>query len=186
MRIEVRDEYRRRVGRIHVDPVQRPTLVMTESKTGGTGAPTAGAGDPPREVFLKWDSALDDAGQLRRCVVCGRADLFREKAFPQVTALVVVLAFVGAVVGTFGLATDLPVLILMAGVLVLDVAILVFSRRRLVCYACRSSYHNLPIARYHRDWDRSKADRYPQKAISDQRAAISSENVEFNRTKASA
>jgi hypothetical protein len=30
-----------------------------------------------------------------------------------------------------------------------------------VCYRCRTSYHDLPIARYHRSWDRGVADRYP-------------------------
>jgi hypothetical protein len=49
----------------------------------------------------------------------------------------------------------------MALVLVADVAILAFSRRRLVCYRCRTSYHELPIARYHRTWDRATAERHP-------------------------
>jgi len=74
---------------------------------------------------------------------------------------VVVMAFVGAVVGLFGLATNLPVVIIMIAVLVLDISILLFSRRRLVCYRCRTSYHDLPIARYHRTWDRPLADRHP-------------------------
>lgn len=155
MRIELRDENRVRIGRVYVDPSERPTRVVTQP-TRGKSNESAG-----REVFLNWDTALDDAGQLRRCVACGCTDLFREKAFPQVTVIVVILAFIGAVVGTFGLATDLPVLVLMLGVLVLDIAILVFSRRRLVCYCCRTTYHDLRIAKYHRDWDRSRADRYP-------------------------
>jgi hypothetical protein len=151
MRIELRDERRQRVGRIEVDPAQRPTRVSV-ARHGQ---------HEPGEAFLNWDSALDDAGQLRRCVTCGCHDLFREKAFPQVTGFVVVMAFVGAVVGLFGLATNLPVLIIMIAVLLLDVAILLFSRRRLVCYRCRTSYHELPIARYHRTWDRALADRHP-------------------------
>ncbi|MHC4989841.1 MAG: hypothetical protein ACYTGC_02580 [Planctomycetota bacterium] len=154
MRVELRDRDRRRIGRITLsrplDPSQRPTRVQVD---GGQ-----------REVFLRWDSALDDAGQLRRCIVCGCGDLFTEKAFPQVTAFVVVLAFAGAVVGFLGYATTPPVLVAMGLVLVLDLAILVFSRRRLVCYRCRSSYHALPIARYHRRWDRAVSDRYPAPA----------------------
>jgi hypothetical protein len=147
MRVQLRDTSRRRIGRVTVDPAQRPTRV----KVPGTD----------REVFLKWDTALDDAGQLRRCIVCGCGDLFTEKAFPQVTSFVVVLAFAGAVVGALGYATTPPVLIAMAVVLVLDVAIFMFSRRRLVCHRCRTSYHHLPIARYHKSWDRPTADRYP-------------------------
>lgn len=149
MRIELRDENRRRIGRVHVDPAQRPTRVLA-------GSPSSPA---EREVFLNWDTALDDAGQLRRCVACGCTEMFRERAFPQITAIVVVLAFIGAIIGALGLAENTPVLMAMAVVLVLDVAILLFSRKRLVCYRCRSTYHALPIARYHRPWDRARADR---------------------------
>jgi hypothetical protein len=147
MRIELRDEQRRPIGRIAVDPALRPTRVTVV--------------DANREVFLNWDLAVDDAGHLRRCVACGCNDLFLEKTFPQVTGIVVVLAFAGAVVGTLGLATTPPVLAAMTLVLVLDIGILLFSRRRLACYRCGTSYHELPIARYHARWDRATADRYP-------------------------
>ncbi|MHC4908357.1 MAG: hypothetical protein ACYTF9_01370 [Planctomycetota bacterium] len=145
MRIDLRDERRRRVGRTTVDPAQRPTRVVL---------------DAGEEVFLRWDTAMDDAGHLRRCVVCGAPDLYVEKAFPQVTGFVVVLAFTGAVVSALGYATAPPVLAAMVGILVLDLAIFLFSGRRLVCYRCRSSYHDLEIARYHKSWDRSQADKY--------------------------
>jgi hypothetical protein len=152
MRIDWRDERRRKIGRVQTDPVGRPTRAPIFEP---------GIHEPQREAFLQWEGALDDAGQLRKCLACGCDDLFREKAFPQITGLVIVLAFVGGIVGALGLATNLPVLLLLIVVLVLDVSILLFSRRRLVCYRCRSSYHDLPIARYHRAWDRSVADRYP-------------------------
>jgi len=151
MRIELRDLGRRRIGRIELDPAIRPTRVSVIER---------GVPEPEREYFLDWDTALDDAGRLRRCVACGCTDLFKEKAFPQVTGFVVVLAFVGAVIGALGLATELPVIIMMSVVLLLDIAILVFSRRRLVCYRCRTSYHDLPLPRYHRSWDRTIAERY--------------------------
>jgi hypothetical protein len=118
-----------------------------------------------REVFLSWETALDDAGHLRRCVACGCPDVFREKAFPQVTGFIVFLAFAGAGFGTIafilGFPMTTPVLAAMATVLVLDTGILLFTRQRLACYRCRTSYHGLPIARYHEPWDRSVADRYP-------------------------
>ncbi|MHC4948450.1 MAG: hypothetical protein ACYTG1_09335 [Planctomycetota bacterium] len=148
MRIDLRDEGRRRIGRIHVDPALRPTRV--------------GVADTGREVFLDWETALDDAGHLRRCVACGCNDLFREKVFPQVTGFVVVLAFAGAVVSALGFATTRPVMVTMILVLALDVAVLLFARRRLVCYRCRTAYRGLPIARYHRGWQRATADRYPR------------------------
>ncbi|MCH8152020.1 MAG: hypothetical protein IH830_06565 [Planctomycetes bacterium] len=146
MRIEVRDASRRRIGRIEVDPARRPTRVNIE----GTD----------REVFLDWDRALDDARHLRRCVVCGCSELFRAKAFPQVTSFVVVLAFAGAVVGALGYATTPPILVAMVVVLAADVVILLLARQRLVCHRCRSSYHGLPVARYHRAWDRAVAERH--------------------------
>ena len=82
-------------------------------------------------MFLDWDAALDDAGHipaLRRVPVS--RSLPRE-GVSQVTGIVVVLAFVGAVIGASGLATQLPVLAVMVLVLVADVGILLFSRRRL-------------------------------------------------------
>ncbi len=145
MRIDVRDAERRRIGRIEVDPARRPTRTRLETTD--------------REVFLDWDTALDDAHHLRRCVVCGCNDLFRAKAFPQITGFVVVLAFAGAILGALG-QVNTPTLIAMVVVLVTDVSILLFSRQRLVCHHCRSSYHGLPIARYHRRWDRAVAERH--------------------------
>ena len=180
MRVDLRDGNRKRIGRIEVDPAARPTRVNVEprgfglasigsplgTRNGSTATPHADSRQPiaeslSREVFLDWETAIDDAGQLRRCVACGCPDLFREKSFPQVTGFVVLLAFIGAIVGALGLATNLPVLLAMASVLVLDIAILVLSRRRLVCYRCRTTFYDLPIARYHRSWDRGVADRYP-------------------------
>ena len=148
MRIALRDDDGRRRGVIDVDERARPTRVAAPD-----GA--------EREIYLEWESAIDDAGHLRRCVACGCSDLFCEKAFPQITGFVVILAFAGATVGLLGLATT-PMLVAMLAVLVIDVAILLVSQRRLVCYRCRTSYHDLPIARYHRHWDRSLADRYPR------------------------
>ena len=149
MQINLRDTNRRRIGRIEVDPAQRPTRVRF-----------AGTNDSAREIFLDWDTALDDAGRLRRCVACGCQDLFRAKAFPQITSFVIVLAFAGAVIGALGLATTPPILAAMIAVLVVDVAILLFSKQRLVCHRCRSSYRGLSIARYHPPWDRAVADRH--------------------------
>jgi hypothetical protein len=145
MRIDVCDAQRRRIGRIEVDPARRPTRVRLETTN--------------REVFLDWDTALDDAHRLRRCVVCSCNDLFKAKAFPQITGFVVVLAFVGAILGALG-QVNTTTLIAMVVVLVADVSILLFSRQRLVCHRCRSSYHGLPIARYHRRWDRAVAERH--------------------------
>ncbi|HRP64309.1 MAG TPA: hypothetical protein PK400_13495 [Phycisphaerales bacterium] len=161
MRIELRDIARRRLGRIRLESGEQPTRARVESDRAQTKSEVE---LETAEVFLQWDGALDDAGKLRRCISCGCRDLFQEKAFPQVTGIVVVLAFAGAVAGIFGFVTDVPVLTAMVVVLALDIWILLFSKRRLVCYRCRTSYHDLPIARYHRSWERSVAERYPAPA----------------------
>ena len=147
MRIDLRDDQRTPIGRIALDPGQRPVRVTV---------PPAG-----REVFLSWDSAIDDAGQLRRCVACQCPDLFKEKAFPAVTAIVVVLAFLGAAAGLLGIVTTTEGFAALLLLLVVDVALLVLTKNRLVCYRCQTSYRDLDIARYHRGWDRPVADRYP-------------------------
>lgn len=147
MRIELRDEEGRRLGRIQVDPTERPTRVAIP--------------DTDREAFLNWDTALDDSGGLRRCVHCECTDLYRAKTFPPMTGLVVVLAFAGAVVGVLGENTlPLAVYVGMIAILVLDVVNLILARQQLVCYRCRTTYRSLPIARYHRPWDGTVAERY--------------------------
>jgi len=146
MRIEARDEHRKRIGRIEVDPAARPTRATTQ--------------DGNREVFLTWEAAVDDAGRLRRCLVCGCRDLYSIRTFPQLTGFVVVLAFAGAVVGIFGFATNPWVLTALVVVLILDIGSLIFSRHRLVCYRCRSTYSDVEIARHHQPWDRETDEKY--------------------------
>jgi hypothetical protein len=74
----------------------------------------------------------------------------------------VVLAFAGAAVGVLArsFAQDPWVLAALAVVLVLDVASLIFSGYRLMCYRCGSAYSKLKIARQHQGWNRAVAERY--------------------------
>ena len=154
MLIDLRDIRRQPVGRVDVDPDARPTRVQAIARDGTT-----------REAFLQWDGAIDDSGHVRRCVACGGSDLFHEKAFPLLTGFVVVLAFAGSVVGLLGFASGRPgVMAALALVLTIDIAIFAFSRRRLVCYRCLTSYPRPRLARYHRAWDRSIAGRNPAPA----------------------
>ena len=129
---------------LDVDPAQRPPRVRNLEDT--------------RDVFLEWDQALDDDGQLRRCLGCG-GPLYRRKALPQLTGFVVVLAFALALVGILGFADNVVLLIGMSCVLLVDIGILLFARSHLDCYRCRASHRRLRIARYHRPWERSMAER---------------------------
>jgi len=145
--VDLRDASRRFLGRVEIDSAERPTRIQVPG--GG------------REVFLSWEGSLDDGGHLRRCIACGSSAMFRTKSFPQVTVIVVILAFAGAVVAALGYAADPKVLTAMVVVLLVDVGILVFSRPLLVCYRCRSTYADLSIARYHRRWDSRVAENHP-------------------------
>jgi hypothetical protein len=157
MRIDARDADGRRLGRVELDETQRPSLVrLVDPANPDDPAKTE---EPGRERYLNWEGGLDDAGHLRRCVICGCTSLYRSKALPQVTPFIVVLAFVGAIVGLLGYANHplvLPALVVLLGV---DVATLALARTRLVCYRCGSVYSRCPIARYHRRWARSEAER---------------------------
>ena len=109
------------------------------------------------DLFLDWNSSIDDSGKLKSCVVC-RGDLFRENTLPQITGFVIVLAFAGGVAGLLGLVTTWPMLIAMGVVLLIDVTILVLRFTRLVCYKCGTRFSKLPIAPYHQKWDADRAE----------------------------
>lgn len=148
MELEARDPRDRRpLGRASIDPADRPPVV----RLAGDGA--------GEEVFLDWEGALDDAGRLRRCPVCGGGNLFRQRSIPAVTPFVIVLAFAGMVLALLGYADDPRVLLGLVAVLVTDVALLLLARTWLVCYRCRSRCRGLPIARQHRRWDAEEAAR---------------------------
>lgn len=145
MRIEPRDASGRRLARVELDERARPARVALGGRSG--------------EVFLRWEGALDDASALRRCVICGSADLYARKNFPQVTPFVVALAFGGVAVAVLGYTANPVVFALLAALLAIDVIVLLVAQRQLVCYGCGSIYTSLRIARYHRPWDRAVAER---------------------------
>jgi hypothetical protein len=151
MRIEPRHASGRRLGGMAVDERARPARVQL---------PESGA-----DLFLRWDEAIDDAGALRRCVVCDCADLYARKNLPQVTPFVVVLAFSGTVVAALGYAANPIVFALLATLLAVDVLTLLLARRQLVCYGCGAVYSALRIARYHRPWDRAVAERIGREPV---------------------
>lgn len=154
MELEARDRRDRRLlGRARLDPSQRPPKVALDGADG------------PGELFLDWEGALDDAGRLRRCPVCGCPNLFRQRSVPAVTPFVLVLAFAGTVLALLGYADDPRVLVALVAVLLVDVALLFLARTSLVCYRCRSRFRDLAIARQHRRWDPEQASRGENRPI---------------------
>ena len=120
-----------------------------------------------RALFPHWDQARDDAGRLRRCVLCGQEQLFRRRRLPQVTGLIVVLAFTLALLSLLGYASGPFILIAMGVVLVVDLCVLFFSPESLGCYGCHVEYRDLDIGAWHRPWSRALARRLSDPHITD-------------------
>lgn len=192
MRMELRDSNGRRLSRVEIDERARPARVQIALSGAGaavgvgaaagdaaagagsatsagsaTAAPVVSGASAPftQDLFLRWDGALDDAAALRKCVVCSCGDLYTRKNLPQVTPFIVVLALSGATVALLGYATNPVVVALLAALLVVDVLTLLLARRQLVCYGCGAVYWAVRIARYHRPWDRSVAERVGREPI---------------------
>jgi hypothetical protein len=144
MRIDINDGTRQRRGRITIDPSQRPPRVLID--------------EDGSDVFLDWDGSLDDEGHLRKCLICGNSSLFRFRSLPSVTPILVILAFAGFAVSILGYANNPVVLALMGVVLTSEFVILAIVRTQLVCYRCRSTYSDTPIAPYHDLFDPQTAD----------------------------
>ncbi len=151
MRMELRDSNRRRLTRVEIDERARP---------GRVALPGMG-----QDLFPRWDEALDDASALRKCIVCGCTEMYTRKNLPQVTPVIVVLAFLGATVALLGYATNPLVIVLLGVLLAVDVLTLFWARRQLVCYGCGAIYWAMRIARYHHPWDRTVAERIGKEPI---------------------
>jgi hypothetical protein len=127
--IQIRDRSRQPIGVAQVDPAARPMLVRAIAADGA-----------PHEIYLDWEHALDDAGQLRSCVTCGCQHLYRRRTLPRFAPFALLLAGAGVVAGVLGYSSDPIVLAALVALLVLDGAVLVLARVQLVCYRCGSAY----------------------------------------------
>jgi hypothetical protein len=141
MDMELHDARRSFVGRAAVDALARPVRVRVAHR------------GQEHDVFLQWDGAVDDAGQLRTCIACSCPHLYRQRTLPQFTPFVLVLAAAGFVIGMLGYSSNPIVLAALIALLVLDVAALIFARTVLVCYRCRSRYGRTRVARYIARWN---------------------------------
>jgi Flp pilus assembly protein TadB len=150
MRIELRDSKGRRLSRVEVDERSRPARIQVPGSRRGGSFP---------DLYPIWDEALDDAGLMRRCVVCGCPELYARRNLPRVTPFILVLAFSGVAVAALGYATNPVVNAALVVLLVLDALTLVFARWQLACYRCGTVYHGVRVARYLRPWDRAIAER---------------------------
>lgn len=147
MQIDIRDDHGRPRITVHVDPANPPTIVRAED---GRGAP----------VSLSWDRALDDAGYLRQCPVCGCVELYRDVKFPRLTPFVVLLGITAAFLWWQNVYTWPWALLSLAIVAVADVLLAVYNKPRLACYLCRATFRGVPVRRKHPRWDAATAERF--------------------------
>ncbi|MEM8782911.1 MAG: hypothetical protein AAGE65_08640 [Planctomycetota bacterium] len=145
--MDIRDANGRPRLTVHVDPANPPTIVRADD---GTGAP----------VSLSWDRAMDDAGYLRQCPVCGCVELYRDVKFPRLTLFVLLLAVTAGFLWWQNVYTWPWALLSLVIVSVADVLLAVYNRPRMVCYLCGTVFRRLPVHRKHPRWDADTAERF--------------------------
>ncbi len=157
VRIDIRNLQRRHLYRVEVDPKNPPRIVGFPA---GDAASTS-ANSSEGEIYLNWDQAIDDRGYLRHCPVCNCKDLYTRKNFPQITGFVIVALGVALSLVLIGYRQSTAAVVVLLVMIAADLAILFLSRRKLVCYRCRSEFHGLPVSRDQRPWDSATAEKYP-------------------------
>ncbi len=164
MRIDIRNLQRRHLFRVEVDPQNPPRIVRPPGSSppalaAGTASSPVNHGEG--EIYLNWDQAIDDRGYLRHCPVCNCKDLYTRKMFPQITGFVIVTLGVALSLVLIGYRQSTAALVVLLVMIAADLAILFLSKRKLVCYRCRSEFHGLPVSRDQRPWDSAMAEKYP-------------------------
>jgi len=114
------------------------------------------------EATLSWDGALDDAGLLCGCPVCGCRELFCRKDFPQVVGITMVVGVAVTVFVMFVFRYVVAGFVVLAAMVVFDFVVYLCTGRCLVCYRCRSEFRGIPIRRDHPKWDLSIGEKYRQ------------------------
>ena len=156
MRIDLRNLDRQKLFSVEVDLEKPPTVVRGEVEDTEDGRK-----ETQQAVHLNWDRAIDDEKHLRRCPACGCEDLYVRNQFPQLTAFVMIaLAAVIAIV-MLGLGQLYTALVVLGILGLIDAGVyLFFSGKVLMCYRCRSEYHDTPIGKKVRTWQADIEERY--------------------------
>ena len=147
MRIDLRDMHREYRFTCEANHVDRPAYASDPSDSAKTHP-------------LQWSDALNEDQQLIGCPVCGCRELFVRRDFPQKLGLfIVILAALIAVV-CWAMGQTAIAFLVLAGTVVLDGLILLFTKKCLVCYRCRSEFRNAWIAPDQAGWDLSIGEKY--------------------------
>lgn len=147
MRIDVRDNERQFLGRATVDVADQPERAPLADGEGGN-------------VKLDWSEATDADGMLQRCPVCGCDDIFARRDFPQRFGMVVVVIAAVTSVVMFAMGQVLWAIGVLAAVVVLDFVVIMFVRRCLVCYRCRSEFRDVTIDKRHHSYELAIEEKY--------------------------
>lgn len=147
MRLDLKNDKGDSAINVSVQVEDPPTVVGPTSVT-------------PSRVSLDWDRALDDAGNLRHCPVCGCRDLYASKAMPQVTGFVVLAGAAVLAILLAGLGEVVIALAVFGVLCLVDVAILLSSKRRLTCYQCSTDFTGIPVAKDHPRWSARLDEKY--------------------------
>ena len=152
MQIDLRTQSASRPVRITLDP---DSEILGGQRS--TPPPVAALHSAPS---LNWDGALDAAGHLRCCPVCGCSELFARRDFPQKTGLLIVVLGAVSAATAFVAGYVLWGFAALGAVALIDLLIFPFTKRCLVCYRCRSEFRRLPIRRNHPAWDLATGEKY--------------------------
>ena len=154
----------------YVDPEHPPSIIRADDGRGPA-------------ISLDWNQAVDDAGHLRHCPVCGCDDLYIRRTVPRLALFIgVVGAAFGAAVG-YGVGDRLLGISVLTVVLVLDLVIAAVAERMLVCYRCRARFRGVPFRKRHRRWD-ANVQRHHENSTGSERADAHSASPAPTRTDA--
>jgi len=106
---------------------------------------------PP--VYLDWDRAVNDAGQLRRCPVCGSKHLFVRPDVPRLTVFVALLIITAMGMIAIGAREVWMVLLVLLVVAAADTMVRFLSGTSIVCRRCHSEYRGSPLPSAPVDWE---------------------------------
>ena len=151
LKLDIRDPDRRYRFSAEVDLSNPPALLHPPQP------------ENPEALYLQWDQAIDDAGHLRRCPVCGCRDLYQRKDMPQLTGFAAILLGGALAITLFGFDQALLAVVLFLIVALFDALIFFKAKRCLTCYHCVSTFRDAPISPHQKSWQMSVAERYPRK-----------------------
>ncbi len=103
--------------------------------------------------------AMRSENLVDRCAVCGSAELFVRKDFPQRLGLIIVVTFGLAAVYFFRTSVLIAWSVLAAAIL-LDFVIYLLIGKLTACYACRAEYRKCDLSPTHEVFDLATSEKY--------------------------